>query len=646
MSANTEPRRPQDPWATPTAECDLVMKGGVTSAVVYPRAVAEFATRYRLRGIGGTSAGAIGAALGAAAEYGRGSGGFEKLQSLPDDFTVHPLADLFQPQPRTQPLLELMLAITARGAGGSPISLPQRVMTILGIALARLRLALLGFVPGALLLALGLVSAVLAANGWDRAGGIALAVCGVVVAVLGYLILVSSLLVRRLSIDVPANMFGICTGLAVTPGTEGFTDWLARRIDEIAGLPIHEHPLTFGQLQRGPRGRTTAKGDHFVDLRMITTCLSQSRPYELPWDARNFYYDPEEWKALFPEYVMAALSDAPARPSTRDGVSAWQDEYAANRLPGRRLVRLPETAHLPVVVAVRLSVSYPLLISAVPLYSIDYRDPETRAAIHDFRAGTSTAAGARGPRFQKLWFSDGGICSNFPVSMFDTALPTRPTFAIDLGSYETSAEEPNQWVRYAKNNADGMYAPYAFIPGSGLGAISAFAGAIFTTSQTWPDNSYLDVPGFRDRIVEVLQTNDEGGLNLTMDAEVIERLADRGRLAATDIMDQFDEPHYPEGSRPTQTGWDNHRWVRFRALLTTLPEFLESFSAGFDDLRVDPARPPSYRFTTVAQRADAAIAADSIQKAAAVVAGFRQADVDKLVATPKNSGDLRRVPSS
>nr|WDS96478.1 hypothetical protein VW1_00050 [Enterobacter sp.] len=39
-------------------ECDLVMKGGITSGVVYPLAIVEIAKAFRLRSIGGTSAGA------------------------------------------------------------------------------------------------------------------------------------------------------------------------------------------------------------------------------------------------------------------------------------------------------------------------------------------------------------------------------------------------------------------------------------------------------------------------------------------------------------------------------------------------------------------------------------------------------------
>jgi predicted acylesterase/phospholipase RssA len=51
--------------------CDLVMKGGITSGIVYPPAIIEIATRYRFVNVGGTSAGAIAAAAAAAAEYGR-----------------------------------------------------------------------------------------------------------------------------------------------------------------------------------------------------------------------------------------------------------------------------------------------------------------------------------------------------------------------------------------------------------------------------------------------------------------------------------------------------------------------------------------------------------------------------------------------
>lgn len=73
--------------AIPARNCDIVMKGGITSGVVYPKAIAELAKEFRFKNVGGTSAGAIAAALAAAAEYARVSGkgaGFARLEQLPD----------------------------------------------------------------------------------------------------------------------------------------------------------------------------------------------------------------------------------------------------------------------------------------------------------------------------------------------------------------------------------------------------------------------------------------------------------------------------------------------------------------------------------------------------------------------------------
>jgi hypothetical protein len=50
----------------PNRYCDIVMKGGITSGVVYPPAVVELSKTYTFKNIGGTSAGAIAAAVTAA----------------------------------------------------------------------------------------------------------------------------------------------------------------------------------------------------------------------------------------------------------------------------------------------------------------------------------------------------------------------------------------------------------------------------------------------------------------------------------------------------------------------------------------------------------------------------------------------------
>jgi predicted acylesterase/phospholipase RssA len=70
------------------AICDLIMKGGITSGVIYPKLISKLAEKYKLKNIGGTSAGAIAAAGAAAAEFRRHTqntnAGFDELKKLPD----------------------------------------------------------------------------------------------------------------------------------------------------------------------------------------------------------------------------------------------------------------------------------------------------------------------------------------------------------------------------------------------------------------------------------------------------------------------------------------------------------------------------------------------------------------------------------
>ena len=104
-------------YRDPTLNCDLVMKGGITSGVTYPKAVCEIARPFQLRSVGGTSAGAIAAAAAAAAEVGRNveGAGFARLAQLPERISAVPkgqtnsvLFNLFQPSEGTRPLFRVM----------------------------------------------------------------------------------------------------------------------------------------------------------------------------------------------------------------------------------------------------------------------------------------------------------------------------------------------------------------------------------------------------------------------------------------------------------------------------------------------------------------------------------------------------------
>ena len=115
-------------YSAPGLSCDLIMKGGITSGVVYPQAACRLATRYRLKQVGGASAGAIAAALTAAAEYHRqhsqGSdadhrvnaerAGFVRLAAIPTDLGAN-LGALFQPVRATRPAHSILMAAVAPG---------------------------------------------------------------------------------------------------------------------------------------------------------------------------------------------------------------------------------------------------------------------------------------------------------------------------------------------------------------------------------------------------------------------------------------------------------------------------------------------------------------------------------------------------
>src|SRR5712691_7850411 len=74
-------RDPGPPPAAPDV-CDVVMKGGITSGVIYPKALWMLSERYRFKNIGGASAGAIAAVIAAAAQYGDTRDEFGRLAQL------------------------------------------------------------------------------------------------------------------------------------------------------------------------------------------------------------------------------------------------------------------------------------------------------------------------------------------------------------------------------------------------------------------------------------------------------------------------------------------------------------------------------------------------------------------------------------
>jgi hypothetical protein len=630
-------------------ECDVVLQGGTASGVIYPRALAALARHYRLRGIGGTSAGAMAAAVAAAAEYGRttGRGGFDGFFSIPSELGGGRLKGLFQPTAATRPLFDILLAVTG-GDRPDGRSAPSAVFASLFAAIRGYSLtAAAAALPGLVLIIIGAALA----EPWAI-------ILGTLLLIIIELVALLLAVVLGLTRDVPDNAFGICTGLTESGSGPALTEWLSTKINSAAGLPDGAPPLTFGQLWTAGRPDDSGAGEdrtklitdavaanaeprhRSIDLRMITTCLSESRPYELPFSATRFFYDRDEWRRIFPPAVMAAL-DAVPTPRTPDDVDprSWQSDHdqALQHSPGLR--RLPDAEQLPVIVAARMSLSMPLMISAVPLWIVQRAE-----------AGPDGRLDPTGPRqFAKVWFADGGLSSNFPVQLFDAALPTRPTYAINLQNFPAGVDPaPGEsgTVEWAHDNRDGLAPRIARWPSRGFGAIAGFVSAIYTSSASWHDTTQLTFPGFRDRIVRVLQTPREGGLNLAMDDATIERLARRGEYAATAIMGQFEQPHYPPlvDGRPSSTGWDNHRWVRYRALLSVLPTWAASYGRGRAVLDVDPAEPPAYPFANDEECRLAADLDEAMTRLARIVEEADPEALAALTAQPRPAGAIRRVP--
>lgn len=582
-------------------KCDIVMKGGITSGVVYPHAVCELAQTYRFCSVGGTSAGAIAAAGTAAAEYGRAQGGFNKLASLPEWLGEGTnLRSLFQPQKKTRRLYAVLLAGIDRGLKGA-------IAAAIG---EHLPMAIAGALPGLVLTALALLG--VAALDTSLLVGIAVVAAvvfvGLVLALLGLALAVTGRIAFEANRRIPDNGFGLCSGgeSNVSWGVDPLTPWLSSLLDDLAQVPDGE-PLTFAHLWAGPgKSREEAPkepGEQWLQLAMMTTNLVNRRAHQLPWDAKTWFFKPEEMQRYFPPEVCDWLEQR-----SRDK-QPFEDDYGSRasrmRLALAReqgLLPLPSPADLPVIVATRMSLSFPILLSAVPLWQFDMTR-EDNAVLDSWQ---KWAAGKPGfdplapveqwpkegrpktkPKAERCWFSDGGISSNFPVHFFDRLIPRWPTFALNLRPFpfgekrNPTDERENTWM--VESNGDGWKEWwYRFPARSSSGfkdrRLSAFLSSIVRTMQNRVDEAQMRVPGYRDRVAHVSMEEDEGGMNLTMPKPMIDSLTARGRAAAARLVEAYTAP---EDSDRVIT-WDNHRWVRLRSSLSVLEDLHAGFIKGYE----------------------------------------------------------------
>lgn len=538
--------------------CDIVMKGGLTSGVVYPAAVVEIAKEFVFKNVGGTSAGAIAAGLTAAAERRRAAdgtnAGFDRLAVVPDTLMKNNrLFELFVPNAGTKSLFKTVVGLFARPRF-KPAWLAQWFSLVWAFPIA----ALIGAIPG-VVDEIAVIRTYAYTETWLWLLALVIAIAMVFA---GMTIAVGVALARDFSKRLPPNGFGMVTGVddANRASDTALCTWLAKELELTAGIPGDTTPLTFGMLWDAKRD-VTAPGlveqpDHpDVNLEMITTNVTWGRPYNFPVATRVFFFDPVELKRYFPDYVVDWMVQRAAQPRDDDEKAAF-----ARHLPK---LPLPEMGDLPVIVATRMSLAFPILFSAVPLWAVDFTRPPAAGGAYEL---------------EHCWFSDGGISSNFPITLFDSALPRWPTFAMNLAAFpvgrERSADESKN-VAMIERNEDGRLPDF-----NRFDALPGFFNAIFNAVQNWNDNTQSMLPGYRDRIVTVYLDSDEGGLNLDMPEPVLKRLQLRGAAAGTLIASRFLAPSVLSPEPPKALGWENHRWLRYRSTMGALKSYLSRFAVG------------------------------------------------------------------
>jgi Patatin-like phospholipase len=191
-------------------ECDVVMRGGITSGIVYPRAIAKLAETYNFRSIGGASAGAIAAAATAAGALGarEGKDPFQgRFKGLPEELAKElggktVLLRVFQPAKELERVFAVLLS------GLQRMSFGRKVASVL---LSLCRNCWLCAALGAAIVILPLVLAAWWLGlGWGAL--VLLLVLDLPPLILFAILGAATGLLLDVLFRLPKNDFGICTG--------------------------------------------------------------------------------------------------------------------------------------------------------------------------------------------------------------------------------------------------------------------------------------------------------------------------------------------------------------------------------------------------------------------------------------------------
>jgi predicted acylesterase/phospholipase RssA len=656
-SESDEVLKPLDPNAEPPIDrfCDIVLEGGVINGVLYPGFLIELARKFRFRSIGGTSVGAIAAALAAACEYNRryqGNNGFnEGLAKMPAELAawvdeskqITKIRSLFQPDRKMQrffdwfvdvvgtPLRRIEKQEEARKAGAeaSPKPSPHAETTkqptvstkqfpyLLKEAVVQ---GVIHFSPRSWGFLAWYLVAVFVVWLVQPRYPLTQIILGVLIFLCGIIIVHPiSVFIKQLCTlkSLPGN--GMCKGMRASDSNpQGLSEWLYEGVQKAANLPLYK-PLTFADLWSAPCGPKAADGSQAsrsIDLRMITTCLSHSRIYELPLSENEhvLMFKLSELEPYFNEHVMAHLRRV-SKPMSIDTCELLQKKFARRikeKFPTPtyflptddqrkffevfaktkenllKEFRKPENiekgfsepdlrefpkADLPIVVAARLSMSVPILFQNIPLIGFNLDEhPENIDLV-------------------RLWFSDGGIGSNLPVHLFDKPIPHWPTFALkilDTPPRNCANGEPMKaYMPYSHTDGadDNLLYPKdktEFLNLKRTGSLETFSKimfSIYTSAKDGHDQSFLRMPDVRNRLVTVYMDNRAGNmLNLKISPKKIKELAKDvgaygGKLAVNAYLADA-----PPNKYSWVNNWQDHRWVRFNMLTKGLRSYLEGFT--------------------------------------------------------------------
>ena len=389
------------------------------------------------------------------------------------------------------------------------------------------------------------------------------------------------------------NFYGLCTGLTQAQPdknkpNQGFNDWLHEGIQKAAGLEVCDAPLTFADLWHAPAlvgeivveppsepDAIVAPPQRSIDLQMFTSNLTHGMPLKLPFTdlSARLFYDPSEWQAFFPEPVMSYLqrvSKPYVKLSEEEPDAVMFDCNNPSDPACKRIVEIP-IAQLPVLVATRMSMSFPILFSAIPVYSINFGNENKSQRV-----------------FGKCYLSDGGISSNFPIQLFDSPVPRWPTFglyldqrikgfkdrAIVLPKWNTDGGE-HFWNRFVPD-ASSPLPNSDRDPFKALIRVANLLRGVVATALDRNDRVNLIAPHVRNRVVRLALEDGEGQLNIAMSQKTILNMAHKyGTQSGLLLAGQFK----PEKG-VIKPAWKDHLYVRSNIFLAAMRRYLSTFGSA------------------------------------------------------------------